>query len=285
MIRVDPELVSAARAGSRSALEALARALQRPIFNLAIRMLANSPDAEDATQEILVKVITHLGELRDLDGAGAWVFRIACRHLVHVRVQGRVEAQRLTFRAFAADLDEGLQERRDDSLRDPETLAAIEQVKIGCTLAMLICLPRPVRAAYVLGEIFELSDTEAAFALEIEPAAFRQRLKRARTLVIGFVQSRCGIASSDAACRCDRRVMHAVRLGRVTRDPPAFATDPAAPSVAEVRASIARLEGARATAALMRSNPDFTTEVGRLISSILDADGRDGTMRPSPSVS
>jgi hypothetical protein len=79
--------------------------------------------------------------------------------------------------------------------------------------------------------------------------------------------------------------MHAVRLGRVTRDPPAFAADPAAPSVAEVRASIARLEGARATVAQMRSNPDFTTEIAQLMSSILDSDERDGTMRPSPSAS
>lgn len=85
----------------RVALEALVLSLQRPVFNLAVRMLANRPDAEDATQEILIKVVTHLADVRDEEAAGAWAFRIACRHLVHVRRQGRVEA---TVRAFATDL-------------------------------------------------------------------------------------------------------------------------------------------------------------------------------------
>jgi DNA-directed RNA polymerase specialized sigma24 family protein len=131
-------------------------------------MLANRPDAEDTTQEILIKVITHLGDVRDAEAAGAWALRIACRHLVHVRQQRRLEAQRFTFQAFAADLATGLEELPDDRVVDPETQVMIEEVKIGCTLALLTCLSRPLRAAYILGEIFELSDTEAADALEID---------------------------------------------------------------------------------------------------------------------
>ena len=77
MIKLDPDLVAAARQGSRAALKALVLSLQRPVFNLAIRMLATRPDAEDATQEILIKVITHLGDVRDMEAAGAWAFRIA----------------------------------------------------------------------------------------------------------------------------------------------------------------------------------------------------------------
>jgi RNA polymerase sigma factor (sigma-70 family) len=273
MIKLDPDLVAAARQGSRVALEALVLALQRPVFNLAIRMLANRSDAEDAAQEILIKVVTHLGDVRDVEAAGAWAFRIACRHLVHVRKQGRLEAQRFTFRAFAADLAEGLEELPDQTMQDPETQVLIEEVKIGCTLALLTCLSRPLRAAYILGEIFELSDTEAADALEIDPAAFRQRLRRARALVTRFVQARCGIVSPAAACRCERRVAPALRLGRVQRGRPSLPTqERSAPSVAQVRANIAKLERGRAAAALMRSNPDFTTDVGRLVLQAMEAD-------------
>ena len=266
MIKLDPDLVVAARQGSHAALEALVRSLQRPVFNLAMRMLANRPDAEDATQEILIKVVTHLADLRGVETAGAWVLRIACRHLVHVRKQGRLEAQNFTFRLFAADLAAGLEDLPDEAMKDPETQVLIGEVKIGCTLALLTCLSRPLRLAYILGEIFELSDAEAAAALEIDSAAFRQRLRRARALVTGFVQARCGIVSPAAACRCERRVAQAVRLSRVEKGRPSLANqEPSAPSVAQVRASIARLERGRAAAALMRSNPDFTTEVGRLV--------------------
>jgi len=272
MIKLDPDLVALAKQGSRGALEALVLSLQPPVFNLATRMLANRPDAEDATQEILIKVITHLGDVRDGEAAGAWAFRIACRHLVHMRKQGRVEAQRFTFRAFAADLAEGLEALPDETAKDPETQVLIEEVKIGCTLALLTCLSRPLRAAYILGEVFELSEAEAAHALEIDQPAFRQRLRRARGLVTGFVQAKCGIVSPAATCRCDRRVAQALRLGRVEKGRPSLATQElAAPTVAQVRASIARLERGRAAAALMRSNPEFATEVGGLVAQALEA--------------
>lgn len=266
MIELAPHLVAAAQQGSRDALEALVRSMQRPVFNLAMRMLGHPADAEDATQEILVKAITHIGEVRDPLAAGAWAFRIACRHLVHVRRQGALEAQRLTFKGFAADLEAGLEDLPDTVAKDAEAQAMIEEVKIGCTLALLTCLSRSLRAAYVLGEIMELSDREAAAALEIDPAAFRQRLRRARSLVTSFMQTRCGVVSAAASCRCDRRVTQATRLGRVTPGQRLMPrTETRAPTIAEVRAKVAELERGQAVAALMRSNPDFTTDVGQLV--------------------
>lgn len=270
MITLDPAQLEAAQQGSRAALEALVRAMQGSIFNLAVRMLAHGPDAEDATQEILIRIVTHLGDVRDSRAAGAWAFRIACRHLVTVRKRGRLEAQRLTFRAFAADLEDGLEAPAAGAAADPETRVMIEEIKVGCTMAMLICLSRALRAAYILGEIFEMTDAEAADALDIDAATFRQRLRRARSLVGGFVASRCGIVSPAARCACDRRLARAQRLGRVqrgSRSIPAVAS--AGPPIADVRSSISTLERGRAAAALMRSNPDFTTEVSQLLTGIL----------------
>lgn len=71
MIIVDPALVKAARRGSRAALDELVRALQRPIYNLALRMLANPTDADDAAQEIITRIVTNLGGLREPGAAGA----------------------------------------------------------------------------------------------------------------------------------------------------------------------------------------------------------------------
>jgi len=52
MIILDPALVAAAQRGSRDALADIVRSLERPVYNLAIRMLGAAPDAEDAAQEI-----------------------------------------------------------------------------------------------------------------------------------------------------------------------------------------------------------------------------------------
>jgi DNA-directed RNA polymerase specialized sigma24 family protein len=57
-------LVESAREGRRDSLEELARRIQDNIYRLALRTLFLPEDAEDATQEILVKIITHLSAFR-----------------------------------------------------------------------------------------------------------------------------------------------------------------------------------------------------------------------------
>lgn len=277
MILLDPEQVLAARQGSRAALDALLRAAERPIYNLALRMLAHPADAEDVTQEILIKIVTHLGAVRDAEAAGAWAMRVACRHLVRERKRGRVEAMNLTFDTFTEDLAQGQRPLDDLGLSDAEANLAVQEVKIGCTLAMLTCLSRDLRMAYILGDVLELSDSEAASVLEVSPAAYRQRLRRARASVTAFTAATCGIVSEHAPCRCDRRVGAAMRQGRVGRGVASFGaaeTDTRA-DFDSVRETVQALDGSRAAAALMRSNPNFTTNVRDLALKTIGTEGED----------
>lgn len=271
MINLDLHQVEAARQGSRAALEAVIRAAERPVYNLAIRMLANRADAEDATQEILIKIITHLGSVREAEAAGAWALRIACRHLVQERKRGRIEAMRLTFAGFAADLQTGLAPLPAGEFSAIESAMAIEEVKIGCTLAMLVCLTREMRIAYLLGDIFELTDTEASSVLDITAAAYRQRLRRARSAVTAFVDASCGLASPKAACRCASRVVPALGCGRLVRGKSDFGLENAdRTDLGALRQRVGRLEKGRAAAALLRSNPQFTTHIGDLVTRLID---------------
>ena len=269
MIRLEANQVVAAREGDRAALDAIVRSAERPVLNLAMRMLANRADAEDATQEILVKIITHLGSVRDVGSAGVWAFRIACRHLVHERRRGAIEAMQLSFEVFAGDLETGLSPLSDHGLNEVEAAIAVEEVKIGCTLAMLVCLSRELRIAYILGEIFEVTATEAADVLEIDPAAYRQRLHRARTAITAFVKRSCGLVIETANCRCQRRVGHALNIGRIVKGQRDLTSD--LPNTSEVRRNVSILEQGRTSAALMRSNPDFVSEVGQLVMELMDA--------------
>ena len=61
-VMVLEDLVRSAIDGDRNALEDFVRALQGDIYALALRMLCNREDAEDATQEILVRIVTHLSQ-------------------------------------------------------------------------------------------------------------------------------------------------------------------------------------------------------------------------------
>ena len=67
---------------------------------------------------------------------------------------------------------------------------------------MLLCLDRPHRIAYILGEIFELDGPEAAEVLDVRPAAFRKRLERARTQIVEFTRAHCGMVRPENRCRC-----------------------------------------------------------------------------------
>lgn len=67
-------LVGRSREGDRASLERLVDHIQRPVYNVALRMLWHPEDAQDATQEILIRVITHLGSFRGDSRFLTWVF-------------------------------------------------------------------------------------------------------------------------------------------------------------------------------------------------------------------
>jgi RNA polymerase sigma factor (sigma-70 family) len=248
------DLVRAARNGDRASLERLVRSIQDRIHGLALRMLWNTEDARDATQDILLRIVTRLGTFRGESAFATWAYRVAANYLLTAR-KSRIEEQRYTFDRFGAELDEGLS---DESVPHgaADTALLLEEVKIGCTLGMLQCLDRSHRLAYILGEILEMDGEEAASVLGIRPAAFRQRLARARDAVIAFTRAKCGLVSPDRPCRCRRRLQAARRAGRVAPGRLAFAVDAErAQRFPAVLAEIRRLEEVRRAAALFRSHP------------------------------
>ena len=75
------ELIQKATAGDKPSLETVLLSVQDLIFNLSLRMLGTFPDAEDASQDIILKVMTHLSSFKGESSFSTWVFRIAVNHL------------------------------------------------------------------------------------------------------------------------------------------------------------------------------------------------------------
>jgi RNA polymerase sigma factor (sigma-70 family) len=261
------EVARRAIAGERDALEDLVRSLQTDIFALALRMAWNREDAEDATQEILIRVVTRLSSFDFRSRLKTWAYRVAVNYLLDVK-KSAVERMNLSFVRLSADLLDGL---AADGPAECERSVLIEEVKIGCTLAMLQCLDRPHRLAYILCEILDLPGTEAAEALDIDPAVLRKRLERARREVLTFARSYCGLVADDAACRCHRRVPAAVRLGRARPDALDFADR--AVSFEEVRTVVRRAGEARLALEVHRSSRPraSSADLARRIVAAVDA--------------
>src|SRR5436190_6118918 len=80
----DSVLVAEAQHGSRAALEKLVLRHQAWIFNIAVRMVFEPHDAEEVTQEVLVKVITKLGTFRGESKFRTWLYHIAANHVLNM---------------------------------------------------------------------------------------------------------------------------------------------------------------------------------------------------------
>jgi len=256
------ELVARAQRGDATAVEDVLMAVRDRVYQLALRMTANRDDALDATQEVLVKVLTRLSTYSGEAAFTTWVHRITVNHLLD-RKRSAVERFELTFGTFADDLATGLSPVAPDAAPESDLLA--REVKHGCTLALLTCLDREHRVAYILGEVFGVSSTEGAWICGTTEAAYRKRLSRARADVRAFVSEHCGlVAPARARCHCRKRVAAAVALGRVD---PAVADDA---TRSEIRAAVAEMETLYDVAGLLRTVPDHAPgEVAARIRSLL----------------
>ncbi|MET9492538.1 RNA polymerase sigma factor [Nocardia sp. NPDC006630] len=220
------ELVTRAVGGERAAISEVVRLLQDPIYRLALRMLWRPADAEDASQEILLRVVGKLGTWRGEAKLLTWAYRIGVNYLLNLKRRTPQERQQLSLDEFGEGLKDGLAEQ---DYRGPEATLLTHEVRLNCSQAMLQCLARDERIAFVLSEIFELSSTEAAWISGTTAPAYRKRLERAKKRLGNFLTSTCGLANPEALCRCSRRVEKAVDLGRIDPRRPTFAAHPLTP--------------------------------------------------------
>jgi RNA polymerase sigma factor (sigma-70 family) len=251
------ELVPQAQAGEPTAIEAIVRRVQNDIYRLAIKMLWHPDDAQDATQEIVLRIITHLDSFRGESAFRTWIYRIATNVLLTTRKRC-AERQTLSFAEFGQDLADGLSDALLPGESSAEQAFLVEEVKRGCTQGMLLCLDRNHRITYILGEILELTGEEGGQILGIAPATFRKRLSRARTSIRSFMQQHCGLINPDAGCRCARRVHRAIELGRVEPGQLRFATHPIEAEQARIVAqSVQEVEKLEELVAALHRQPAY----------------------------
>lgn len=249
-------LVTRVKAGERAAADALVIKIQPMISKLALRFLFSPHDAEEAVQEILIKVLTRLGQFEGKSRFSTWVYAISSHHLMDLK--RRPTEQFMSLDEFSEDLATGLSDSNSNEKNaSPEYKHLLEEIKIGCTLAMLQCLDREARLSYILGEILELDHQEAASVIGVTSGAYRKRLSRSRETVNHFMLGNCGLINPDNPCRCSKRVKVAKEMGRVDPNNLIFSTSQQrAEMFPEVLVEIRKLEDSSRAAALYRSQVD-----------------------------
>jgi RNA polymerase sigma factor (sigma-70 family) len=216
-------LVRAAQSGSREATEILLTRHQPWVFNLAIRMLLRRADAEDATQEVMLKAFKALPTFRGDSKFRTWLYRIAVNHILNFK---KASVAVCSF----DDAARGLQRVPDLDLPDPRTVPVpieilVEEAKIGCTMGTLLCLDGRQRLVFILGEIFGVDDEVGAEIVGVTAVNFRQILSRARHDLYEYLRGNCGLVNPDAPCKCVKKTRAYIQGGFVDPQKLLFTSD------------------------------------------------------------
>lgn len=211
---LDSALIAKALTGDRISLNTLLSRHQNFIYNVALKMLNNIADAEDVTQEILIKIVTQLAKFdRTKAQFRTWLYRITFNHVLNVK-KNQYEKVVTDFSTFFGFIDSAEEIPVLDE-EEAELAALFEESKIACMAGMIMCLDRMQRLVYIVGEVFDIDHNLAAEIFETTPDNFRQKLSRARKDLYNWMHKRCGLVNLENPCRCKSKTKAFVKAGYV----------------------------------------------------------------------
>jgi RNA polymerase sigma-70 factor (ECF subfamily) len=178
----DAQLVDRAKAGDYAAFEQLVTRHERHIYGLAVSILRNREDAEEASQKTFLSALEHLPSFRGDSAFGGWISRIAANASLEIirkrknQVEladdsGTISEDGLPKPVFIADWT-----------KDPVELAERAETREILDRA-LDSLEEKYRAIFVLRDVEGMATEESAKMLGISVANAKVRLLRARLLL------------------------------------------------------------------------------------------------------
>ena len=234
-------LIEQATAGDKAALETVLTGVQDLVFNLSLRMLGSFHDAEDASQDILLKVMTHLSSFKGESSFTTWVFRIAVNHLKDYKKHMFAQFP-LSFEFYGDDIRNGKIQDVPDLTQNIDQSILAEELKLSCTNIMLQCLDPESRCIFILGTMFRVDSRIAGDILGITPEAYRQRLSRVRKKMAAFLSEYCG-EYGQGTCHCVHRVNYAIQNHRITPDRLDFTAAKPSDAAEAVTAAMEEIDG------------------------------------------
>lgn len=253
------DLAISAQSGDKHSLNKLLEKVQGKMYNISLRFLGNPHDAEDACQDINMRIIKNLSNFRGDSKFSTWAYRLAFNLLITKKSQRKPEFN-LTFEIFSDGIYNGIGDNDTKEVDNPDYQQLLQEVRIACTVALLQCLDDEARMTYILGEIFEMDHIDGSRVLDITPSNFRKKLSRARTKVNDLTINHCGLVNQNNRCRCRKQVTKSIDMGRLNRDQLIYSDANSANDFPRVLKMIRALKETQRTAELIRQIPDDNQE-------------------------
>jgi RNA polymerase sigma factor (sigma-70 family) len=178
-------------------------------YALAFRMIGDSELAYDIVQEAFIAIYNNLSKFRGESSISTWIYAIVkntcLRHLKKIR--------KTSFSSIKKLIDTVSSPTSTDDFTGMEKRFYIDQVKNGCLLGLLRCLPFSQRMAFILNLLFDLPIEEVATAIEKSPNASRILVMRARRKIKRFLCENCSLYDKANTCQCENLVSFSLKQG------------------------------------------------------------------------
>ncbi len=204
-------LVKQAIDGNKESLNEIIRFHQPFIYNVAWKMCHNSIDAQDLTQEVLIKVITKLGQFNFKSKFRTWLYRIVVNEFLQSK-RRKGETQFSDFDDYGKRLDQV--PNPELSIEDEINYQELsKEMQIQCMSGMIMCLNREQRLIFILGASFGIDHKLGGDIFEISPQNFRIKLHRARKDLFNYMNNKCGLVNKENPCRCPKKAKALKKMG------------------------------------------------------------------------
>jgi RNA polymerase sigma-70 factor (ECF subfamily) len=171
--------LEALRRGDRREFARLVDAYSGPLYRLALKMLGNASDAEDALQNTFLKAFQHVDKFEGRSSLSTWLYRIASNEALMMLRKRHPET---SFSDMTPE-DEDIRNYDPVQLTDwcclpeEELLSAEARTTLDRAVEHL---PETLRIVFVLRDIEDLSIQETSQVLSLSETAVKTRLLRAR---------------------------------------------------------------------------------------------------------
>jgi len=185
----DRQLIARLQARDETAVHELAERYGSRIYQLALRQMKNREDAEEVTQDVLVKVYRKIGAFRGDSALSSWIYRITFN-----TAMSRLRNSRLARAAEQRDQGRDRDDDRQRALREPADWSNMpDEALLRAQLRQAVVtaiqeLPEIYREPVVLRDIEGLTTEEASTRLHVKDQTLKSRLHRGRLMLRARLQ-------------------------------------------------------------------------------------------------
>ncbi|AHC13819.1 RNA polymerase sigma factor [Salinispira pacifica] len=186
----------------------------RSLYNLCYRILGHPEDAEDALQEIFMKIHDSLPQFKGDSSLYTWMYRIAVNHCI--RTKGRIERvaekapKALDIRELNGpppDLEPDLSPQERKILIDELSL----EIRDTCHFFLTFRLTREQRIAFILRDVMGLSYKHISEILDISESVVKSRIYRSRANLEKHFSEKCSLHQSENPCSCEGKLGYVLK--------------------------------------------------------------------------